>query len=299
MTIKFSNFGKAIVASAPSGVTGLSFTVEAGTGALFPTLGVSDYFYGIFKDASGNREIVKITGRSGDSMTIATGGRGIDGTTARAWSAGDYFVAGLTNIALEETLASPNLSAISNLNFLADSFPYFTGPEQVALSGITSFARELLTDSDAASMRSRLGAAGQAFAAGTNMLFYQKSAPVGWTHHTTALDHALRVVPGGGVGGTTGGSINFSAAFKSHSTTGTVGATTLNEAQIPPHTHPVSSTRKGTASSFDGGYFLHTLDGLTASTGTKGGGGSHTHSFAGTAINLAVNYLNIIVAYKN
>ena len=110
MSLKFSNFGKAQIASAPSGTTGLSFTVEAGAGLLFPALGAGDYFYGIFKDASGNREIVKVSARSTDSMTIATGGRGLDGTTARTWAAGDYFVAGLTNAALIESLANANLS---------------------------------------------------------------------------------------------------------------------------------------------------------------------------------------------
>lgn len=297
MSIKFSNFGKAVVASAPSGITGLSFTVEVGTGALFPTLGLDDYFYGIFKDASGNREIVKITGRSGDSMTIAAGGRGLDGTAARAWSAGDYFVAGMTNIALVETLANPNNSAIGGLLFEADTFPYFTGPAQVSLSTITPFARALLDDPDAATMRNTLGAAGQAFAAGTNMLFFQKSAPVGWTHQTAPYDHALRVVAGGGVGGTTGGSLGFTAAFKSQSVSGTVGTTTLTTAQIPAHQHTIPSYDPETGST-----------GLTIGgpnwTGSKatdwtGGSGGHTHSFVGTAINLAVAYLNIIIASKD
>jgi hypothetical protein len=44
MGLKFSNFGKAIVSSAPSGTAGLSFTVEAGKGILFPVLGAGDYF---------------------------------------------------------------------------------------------------------------------------------------------------------------------------------------------------------------------------------------------------------------
>jgi hypothetical protein len=69
MGLKFSNFGKAIVSSAPSGTTGLSFTVEAGKGILFPALGAGDYFYGIFKDASGNREIGKVEARSTVSLT--------------------------------------------------------------------------------------------------------------------------------------------------------------------------------------------------------------------------------------
>jgi hypothetical protein len=300
MSIKFSNFGKAIISAAPSGATGLSFSVEAGKGALFPVLGTGDYFYGIFKDASGNNEVVKVTARSTDTMTIATGGRGLDGTAARSWAAGDYFVAAITNAALSESVANPTLSAIGGLETAANKLPYFTGVSQVATADITDFARTLLDDPDAVTMRNTLGAAGQAFPAGTSMIFFNASAPVGWTHVTGGIDHALRVVSGGGVGGTYGGSGNtFTNAFKSHSVTGTVGTTTLTTAQMPWHTHAVSSARKGTASGFDGGYFLHTLDGLNATTQGSGGGGGHNHSFSGTAINLSVFYLNVIVATKN
>ena len=146
-------------------------------------------------------------------------------------------------------------------------------------------------------MRTRLGAAGQAFAAGTSMLFYQKSAPVGWTHHTVAYDHALRVVAGGGVGGTNGGSLGFTAAFKSQSVFGTVGTTTLTTAQIPAHQHTIPSYDPETGST-----------GLTIggpnwagskATDWTGGSGGHTHSFSGTSINLAVAYVNIIIAYKS
>lgn len=297
MSLKFSNFGKAVIASAPSGTTGLSFSVEAGKGLLFPVLGAGDYFYGVFKDASGNHEIIKVVARSTDSMTIATGGRGLDGTAARSWAAGDYFVAGLTSIALEESASNPNLSAIGGLSTAADKLPYFDGPSSAALTDFTPFARQLLAEADALSMRNLLGAAGQAFAAGTSMLFYQKSAPVGWTHSTSAYNHAMRVVAGGGVGGTNGGSLAFTDAFKSQSVTGTVGITTLSTAQMPSHQHTIPSYDPESGStgltiggpSFSGYKF----------TDYFGGGGGHNHSFSGTAINLQVAYLNIIVASKD
>src|SRR5687768_3574445 len=158
MGLKFSNFAKAIVASAPSGADGLSFTVEAGKGLLYPSLGAGDYFYGIFKDASGNREVVKVEARSVDSFTIAFAGRGLDGTAARAWNAGDYFVAGLTNVALQEFLANLNLIALGQLPSSADKLPYFTGAGLAALSTFTPFARALLDDADAAAMRATLKA---------------------------------------------------------------------------------------------------------------------------------------------
>src|SRR5690348_9732155 len=187
MGLKFSNFGKAIVSSAPAGTSGLNFTIEAGKGILFPSLGVGDYFFGIFKDASGNREIVKIEARNGDSMAIATGGRGLDGTSPRAWAAGDYFVAGLTNIALQESLGNPNLSAFGGLASAADKLPYFTGSGTAALTGLSAFVRTLLDVSDASAARATLGAATSAeiIPSGSVTDWFQPSAPTGWTQVTT------------------------------------------------------------------------------------------------------------------
>ncbi len=157
MGIKFSNFGKAIVASAPTGTTGLSFTVEAGKGSYFPILGAGDYFYGIFKDASGNREIVKVSARSSDAFTIAGGGRGLDGTTARSWAAGDYFVAGVTNAALSEILGNAILAALGAVAAGTNKLPYFTGAGTAGVTDLSPFARTILDDADAAALRGTLG----------------------------------------------------------------------------------------------------------------------------------------------
>jgi hypothetical protein len=65
-----------------------TLVLAAGQGSLFPTLTAGDYFYATLIDTSNNLEIVKVTARSTDTMTIV---RGQDNTTARAYSTNDRF----------------------------------------------------------------------------------------------------------------------------------------------------------------------------------------------------------------
>lgn len=150
---------------------------------------------------------------------------------------------------------------------------------------------------------------------GTAMLFAQTAAPTGWTKSTAHNDKALRVVSGtAGSGGT----VAFSSAFVSQAvsgsigsttTTGSVGNTTLSAYQMPVHSHPAHPSNYGAAQS--PGYSIQYFDttaGWSRNTGNEGGGGSHTHSltmnahnhsFTGTAINMAVQYVDVIIATKN
>lgn len=63
-----------------------ALSLSSGQGARFPALTGSDYFYLTLTDASNNMEIVKVTARSTDALTIV---RAQDGTSARAWLLGD------------------------------------------------------------------------------------------------------------------------------------------------------------------------------------------------------------------
>lgn len=74
--------------SAAINTTATTITLDSGQGARFPTLGASDYFYGTLVDTSNNLEIVKVTARSTDSLTVV---RGQDGTSATAFAIGDRF----------------------------------------------------------------------------------------------------------------------------------------------------------------------------------------------------------------
>lgn len=131
------------------------------------------------------------------------------------------------------------------------------------------------------------------FPAGTVLIFGQTSAPTGWTKDTTNFNNsALRVVTGSA---SSGGSVDFTTAFASQTPSGTVGSTTLTTSQIPSHTHTFTGGSGG------GGTTLASQEsgGGTISTGATGGGGSHNHTFTGTAINLAVKYVDVIRATKD
>jgi hypothetical protein len=73
-----------------AGITSSSTTIvlQAGEGARFPTLSAGDYFYATLIDTTNNLEIVKVTARSTDTMTVV---RAQDNTTARAFSTNDRF----------------------------------------------------------------------------------------------------------------------------------------------------------------------------------------------------------------
>ena len=150
------------------------------------------------------------------------------------------------------------------------------------------------------------------FPAGTSMLFYDATAPTGWTAESIN-DKAIRVVSSGGTGGTDGGTTAFSSVLTSW---------TLTEGQLPSHTHGIGTLDFTTT---DPGTHRHTqttyntttygssgLSGVrkNTSSGNTGYAGAHTHSVSswsgalattgsGTAIDHAIQYSDVIIATKD
>jgi hypothetical protein len=131
--------------------------------------------------------------------------------------------------------------------------------------------------------------------AGTRMLFVQTSAPTGWVKSTADDNKALRIVSG--TAGT-GGSVAFTTAFSSQSISGTVGAHALTTDEIPAHTHTFSSVGliAGGAIATGSGFTTTSISGSTSSIGS---GDPHTHSLTASSINLAVQYVDAIIAVKS
>ena len=148
---------------------------------------------------------------------------------------------------------------------------------------------------------------------GTVSLYYQASAPTGWTQITSLNDYDLRLVSG--AGGTTGGTTAYSTVFTNQTPTisggslsGSIGATTLSTSQMPSHSHEsnVNDYAALACSVYTGTQFTSPNFPPGKSTGSAGGGGSHTHSFSGSvsaitssAITLNVRYANVIICSKN
>jgi len=111
LTLLAANNAQTVLAAGIS-ASATTLTVNTGTGSLFPTpvSGTSFFKLTIVDAATGQlTEILHVTARSGDTMTVS---RAQEGTTARAWSANDIVANMLTagTIALLAPLASPSFS---------------------------------------------------------------------------------------------------------------------------------------------------------------------------------------------
>lgn len=107
MGVKFKNNAASTLDTAISAAD-VGLIVASGDGTLFPAAGAGDYFYMTIEATDGSYEIVKVTARSGDSMTIV---RAQESTTARAFTAGAQCELRITNQGLVDKFAEDNLAA--------------------------------------------------------------------------------------------------------------------------------------------------------------------------------------------
>lgn len=173
------------------------------------------------------------------------------------------------------------------------------------------------------------------FAAGTEMLFFQASAPTGWTRVTTSDNSVIRLTSGSSLGGSVGGSSSFSSVFTNRGVGGTIGyrsspgtinigSTKLTYAQsgtnrlekvrissvnaqtditVPENDWSTNSV-KIDAHSTAGAYglkFENEVFNATQSHSHTGSisGTSHNHTFSGTSINMSVKYRYAITCRRN
>ena len=112
MAVLFTNNASSTLASAISNVQ-TSLTLATGTGALFPSISGSDYFYATIVNSSNLIEIVRVTDRSGDVLTVL---RGQEGTSARAYNAGDKVEVRVTAAGLNSKFDKTGGSITGNIS---------------------------------------------------------------------------------------------------------------------------------------------------------------------------------------
>jgi hypothetical protein len=174
-----------------------------------------------------------------------------------------------------------------------------------------------------------------AFPSGTAILFQQTAAPTGWTKSTTHNNKALRVVSGTA---SSGGTVGFTTAFASQAVNGTIGGTAITTAQMPAHNHGINDPghshgvsdpshnhgqyqmanvgAPNTGNGFPQGWANYNTPGTVGTTSSftgisingagtgistqnNGSGSTHNHTFTGTAIDLAVQYVDAIICTKD
>lgn len=316
-----------------------ALAVDLGASSITGTLGVADGGTGqttytdgqlLIGNSTGNT-LTKATLTAGTGITITNGSGSISvaGTAASTSIAGVVQLTDSTSSTSTTTAATPNsvksaydlanaalpkaggaltgdvtLNAQSDLRFAdADSSNWVALQAPATISSNVTWTLPA-TDGTSGQVLSTNGtgtlswatAGGSSFPAGTAMLFVQTNAPTGWTKSTTHNDKALRIVSGAA---SSGGTTAFTTVFASRTPSGTVGSTTLSQTQIPSHTHSynITSTVVNRNTSGDAATAASTQNAST--TGATGGGGSHDHSFTGTAMDFAVQYVDVIIATKD
>ena len=92
MTRRLVQFANNAVSRLAGNITNIAttLTITPGDGAKFPSLGAGEYFPATLVKADGTLEIVKVTSRSTDTLTIERASEPVGGVqTAHSFSAGD------------------------------------------------------------------------------------------------------------------------------------------------------------------------------------------------------------------
>ena len=270
------------------------------TGSIHVFIPAVENYYYVFNNTSGSFTVdIAPTGHGANSVQVVQGSHTIlyckNGDTVV-----DLFANSLGNLSIKNTL-TVNGSVFTASNGTVNATTYSGNGS--SLTGVSSIP------------------------SGTTALFFQGSAPSGWTQNTDASINTttLRVVTG--TGGGTGGADNFSTVFSASKNTASgdltfddvanssadtsgmsLGSHTLTTPEIPSHTH-INFIGGNNFASRNNPATRRNPD--TTSTNT-GGGGGHSHSVSGGALagnatcttslsvaNMDIKFANVIACTKD
>lgn len=272
MSVLYTNgFSMTLTGTVAAGAT--SFSLPSDPGAALPTLGAGDWVWLTFSDVAQTKfEIIKVTGRSGASLSGIT--RGDQSTTDQSWVAGDK---------IELRWTSAGVNAVTEPTGVVKDYIGANAPSgYVLLSG-----RTIGDASSSATERANADTATLYALLWDNMT--NTEAPVSSgrganaaadfaAHKTITLPDARgRVIAGkDNMGGTTASRLTSGGSGITGTTLGTSGGGethTLTTAQLAIHNHTVLGT-SGLATLWDAVGVAAQIGGFAGGDGVTGARGS-------------------------
>lgn len=310
----FSNNGSAFLAASISDAD-LTIQVANGYGALYPNPGDDEFFLVTIENEDGDIEIVKITSRASDLLTVPPGGRGWEGTSAQSWTNGQARVeCRITAGTLEEFIQRAGDVMEGDLdlddNELQNAQLTGTGTKilageivNVPMRGVSGdSSNELAVPTDGG--RATAGGAAilvsgdtenirnTAFEIGMGMLWYGAAVdcPDGWaicdgTNGTPDMRGLVPIGAGGTLGlsvGDTNGAASVTPTASNAGGHDHGGATSAEEAAVPAHSHRLWVWESG--SNGPGQMENFGNSGIGPAKGVAGNADSNTYAYRGATV---------------
>ena len=155
MAIKVRNNAVSIIPTAISS-TATSITVTSGDGSLFPILGTGDYFYATLVSVTGAYEVVKVTARADNVMTVV---RAQEGTSAVPFPANSRFEHRLTAGTIDDIIEAGDEA--SDITFV----PY----KNISSTNVQAAIQEEIDDLEASTGAALIGFAPTVDVTSTNV----------------------------------------------------------------------------------------------------------------------------------
>lgn len=142
MSLQYTNNAETILTNSLS-ATATSLTLGSGQGSLFPVLNTGDWFpLTLIKEDLSDYEIVRVTGRVGDTLTIE---RESENTTGLTFAAGDVASLRITEAFVDAfgITGQPDFTILRGVNFSKSTGSVTSNLYSVVVNGVSSYSDDL------------------------------------------------------------------------------------------------------------------------------------------------------------